>query len=155
MAIMYDNYPLKVDNKYIVARQIKKYPRDWFRFCNFIIETLYIELRDMPKDQTIFKLEFDHNDLCKYDLPFDVFSITICEDDNLKNDTSYIYVIGKDRVFDVCLYYEPSYFYDILSTYCFTNIEVFYNLILREMNNCFNRDIYKNDCIVNDFITIS
>jgi len=128
------------------------YPQDWFRITDDIVDLIYYYV-NIEKDNTS-RIEFslDDNLIRKYSLPFDQISIYVYRDGEDRNFLSnymytdrkflsnYMYTdIDGYRTFMVDLYFTNNqlltgYFIKYMIKHC----------ILMEMNNCFNRDIYKN-----------
>lgn len=129
----------KLINVYVNKKSVV-YPRDWFYIINDIIDLIYYYVK-LERDNTS-RIEFslDDNLIRKYNLPFDQISIYVYRDGkNIKFQSNYMYTdIDGYRNFMVDLYFTN---YELLTGYCMRyEIE---QCILTEMNNCFNRDIYK------------
>ena len=104
------------------------------------IDLIYYYVK-LERDNTS-RIEFslDDNLIRKYNLPFDQISICVYRDGkNTKFQSNYMYTdIDGYRNFMVDLYFTN---YELLTGYCMRYM--IEQCILTEMNNCFNRDIYK------------
>ena len=129
----------KTNNIYVDKKSVV-YPRDWFHTINDIIDLIYYYVK-LERDNTS-RIEFslDDNLIRKYNLPFDQISICVYRDGkNTKFQSNYMYTdIDGYRNFMVDLYFTN---YELLTGYCMRYM--IEQCILTEMNNCFNRDIYK------------
>ena len=129
----------KTNNIYVDKTSVV-YPRDWFHIINDIIDLIYYYVK-LERDNTS-RIEFslDDNLIRKYNLPFDQISICVYRDGkNTKFQSNYMYTdIDGYRNFMVDLYFTN---YELLTGYCMRYM--IEQCILTEMNNCFNRDIYK------------
>ena len=129
----------KLINVYVNKKSVV-YPRDWFYIINDIIDLIYYYVK-LERDNTS-RIEFslDDNLIRKYNLPFDQISICVYRDGkNTKFQSNYMYTdIDGYRNFMVDLYFTN---YELLTGYCMRYM--IEQCILTEMNNCFNRDIYK------------
>ena len=129
----------KLINVYVNKKSVV-YPRDWFYIINDIIDLIYYYVK-LERDNTS-RIEFSLEDnlIRKYNLPFDQISIYVYRDGkNIKFHSNYMYTdIDGYRNFMVDLYFTN---YELLTGYCMRYM--IEQCILTEMNNCFNRDIYK------------
>ena len=129
----------KLINVYVNKKSVV-YPRDWFYIINDIIDLIYYYVK-LERDNTS-RIEFSLEDnlIRKYNLPFDQISIYVYRDGkNIKFQSNYMYTdIDGYRNFMVDLYFTN---YELLTGYCMRYM--IEQCILTEMNNCFNRDIYK------------
>ena len=129
----------KLINVYVNKKSVV-YPRDWFYIINDIIDLIYYYVK-LERDNTS-RIEFSLEDnlIRKYNLPFDQISIYVYRDGkNTKFQSNYMYTdIDGYRNFMVDLYFTN---YELLTGYCMRYM--IEQCILTEMNNCFNRDIYK------------
>ena len=129
----------KLINVYVNKKSVV-YPRDWFHIINDIINLIYYYVK-LERDNTS-RIEFslDDNLIRKYNLPFDQISICVYRDGkNTKFQSNYMYTdIDGYRNFMVDLYFTN---YELLTGYYMRYM--IEQCILTEMNNCFNRDIYK------------
>ena len=129
----------KLINVYVNKKSVV-YPRDWFHIINDIINLIYYYVKLERYNTSRIEFSLDDNLIRKYNLPFDQISICVYRDGkNTKFQSNYMYTdIDGYRNFMVDLYFTN---YELLTGYYMRYM--IEQCILTEMNNCFNRDIYK------------
>lgn len=146
------NYDDKISGKYTDMFAVQ-YDTDWYKFVNQICEILNFNFGYLG--ELISFIDVDQGIINKYNLPFDNVLITIYKafPKNLEKIRSYYEyeenVIQNTVSRDLYIYLYFSFnelVYDINNFNPFTK-----HCILKEMNNCFNRDLkYEINKIEND-----
>ena len=127
-------------NKTYIDKKSLVYPQDWFHIVDNIVDLIYYYVNINKYNTSRIEFSLEDNLIRKYNLPFDEITIYVYRDGH--NDeflSNYMYTdIDGYRNFTVDLYFTNNqlltgYFMKYMVKHC----------ILMEMNNCFNRDIYK------------